>query len=493
MSTRVGLLAVAGLSLSGHHVLGTYAQTAKGNPLPAGIFGSVPAHLAVVALAGGLLPMLVGGGWIVANLLGSESRERQAFAWLAVTTIGALTIEVASFDIRFGGSVVRERYLFYLAPVLFVALAAALTATSLPRWSVLVPLVLLAIGFSQTQLPTFEKLNADTPASILDDWLRSTMNGLWGARIFLMLAALVLTLLYVEAAVLVPRRLVVAGICALLAIALPAETAYGFKRLFAVPGTSGLPITLDQSPVFEWVDRQINTESRVVMIPYAVIPGDYWANVAFWWDLEFWNRSIEYEAGVPNEFSGTPPGSFPKLTLKFDPRTGRANINPDAFVLQAVGESRFHIAGAPRTTGRGIDLDLPERPWRAEWVSSGLYDDGWTRPDRTARIRVFSNPGQHGRVNRALTLAMSGPPGAPDRDVLIHSNDGTLRGLVGPRGATQHVDVCVPANGFADITVRVRGASPIPGDEKNVTAFAIAREGGVEFQQIALADELGTC
>ena len=36
-------------------------------------------------LAGGLLPLLVGGGWLVANLLESESRERQAFAWLAVT------------------------------------------------------------------------------------------------------------------------------------------------------------------------------------------------------------------------------------------------------------------------------------------------------------------------------------------------------------------------------------------------------------------------
>ena len=489
----VGLLAVAGLSLSGHHVLGTYAQTAKGNPLPAGIFGSVPAHLAVVALAGGLLPMLVGGGWIVANLRGSESRERQAFAWLAVTTIGALTIEVASFDIRFGGSVVRERYLFYLAPVLFVALAAALTATSLPRWSVLVPLVLLAIGFSQTQLPTFEKLNADTPASILDDWLRSTMDGLWGARIFLMLAALVLTLLYVEAAVLVPRRLVVAGICAA-----PRDRPAGrdglrvqaavrrARHLRAADHARPEPRLRmgrpsDQHRVSRRDDsvrgdpRRLLGERRLLVGPRVLEPLDR-------------VRSRSAERVLRHT-----PGSFPKLTLKFDPRTGRANIDPDAFVLQAVGESRFHIAGTPRTTGRGIDLDLPDRPWRAEWVSFGLYDDGWTRPDRTARIRVFSNPGQHGRVNRALTLAMSGPPGAPDRDVLIHSNAGTLRGLVGPRGATQHVDVCVPANGFADITVRVRGASPIPGDEKNVTAFAIAREGGVEFQQIALADELGTC
>lgn len=489
----VGLLAVIGLTATGHHVLGTYAATAKGNPLPAGILGSAVAHLAVVSLAAGLLPMLVGGGWLVANLASSESRERQTFAWLAVTSIVALTIEVASFDIRFGGGVVRERYLFYIAPVLFVALAAALSARSLPRWSVAAPLVLLGIGFSQTQLPTFEKLNADTPASVLDDWLRSTMHGLSGARVFLGLAALVLVLVYVEVAALVPRRFVAGGICVLLALVLPAETAYGFKRLFAVPGTSGLPMTLDQSPVFQWVDREINTESRAVMIPYPVLPSDYWANVGFWWDIEFWNRSVEYEAGQPNEFSGTPPGSFPKLTLRFDPRTGKANIDPDAFVLQAVTESRFHVAGKLRITQRGINLDAPVRPWRADWVSYGLYDDGWTRPDRTARIRVFASPDQQGKVSRVVTVVMGIPQIGPDRNVVLRSNSGTWRIPLGQAGATQAINVCVPAHGFADITVHVRGVSAIPGDPKNLGTYAAPRRGGAQFQMIAEADEIGRC
>ena len=488
-----GVLVAIALSATGHHVLGTYAQTAKGNPLPAGILGSAVAHLAVVSLATGLLPMLIGGGWLVANLLSSESRERQTFAWLAVTTIVALTLEVASFDIRFGGDAVRERYLFYLAPVLFVALAAALTAASLPRWSVAAPLLLVAVGFSQTQLPTFEKLNADTPASVIDDWLRSTMHGLSGARTFLVLAAAVLILAYLELAAIASRRTVAAAICVPLALVLPAQTAYGFKRLFAVNGTSGLPLTLDQSPVFQWVDREINTESRAVMIPYPVIQGDYWANIGFWWDLEFWNRSVEYEAGRPNEFSGTPPGSFPKLTLRFDPVTGRANIDPDAFVLQAANESRFHIAGTRRTIQRGVYLDAPERPWRADWVSHGLYDDGWTRPGRTARIRVFAKPGQNGRRSRVVTVYIGSPQTVTKRSVVLRSNSGIWRLQVGLTGATQAVNVCVPARGFADITIDVRGASAIPGDQKNLVTFATPRQGGVQFQQIAEADEISSC
>ena len=94
---------------TGHHVLGTYAQTATGNPLPPHILDSTPAHLAIVALAGGLLPFVVGGAWIAANLQRPDTGERHAFAWLAAATIVTLSVEVASFDLRFGGGRVRDR------------------------------------------------------------------------------------------------------------------------------------------------------------------------------------------------------------------------------------------------------------------------------------------------------------------------------------------------------------------------------------------------
>ena len=104
------------------------------------ILESAPAHLAVVALAGGLLPFLLGGAWAVANLLRIDRGERRVFAWLTVVTVVVLTVEVASFNLRFGGGLVRERYLFYLTPLLLCAFAAALTAARLPRWSLLAPL-----------------------------------------------------------------------------------------------------------------------------------------------------------------------------------------------------------------------------------------------------------------------------------------------------------------------------------------------------------------
>jgi hypothetical protein len=489
----LGALAAIVLIASGHHVLGSYSQTAKGNPLPWEVFRLAPAHLAIVALAGGLLPTVIGGGWLVSNLLKSETRERQCFAWLAIVTIVLLTFEVSSFDVRFGGGVIRERYLFYLTPLLLTAMAAGLSAARPPRWSLAVSIVVLGLGFWQAPFPTFQKLNADTPASVLNDWLLSTMRGLNGTRVFLVLAAIVIALLYVEATAFVRRTYVIAAIAALLVVALPAETAYGFKRLFAVNGTSGLPMTLDQSVVFNWVDRVVGTKPETVMIPYPVLSSDYWANVGFWWDLEFWNRSVTREAGRPNEFSGTPPGDFPKIDLRFDPKTGRANVDLDAFVAQAVAETRFHIVGEPFTTQRNVILSQPERPWRADWVSYGLYDDGWTRPHQTARIRVFSLPKQKGRTLRWLTLRLLAPEQVPPRAVSIRSDAGSWHFDVTSASIQQQVSVCVPPHGYADLTVNAAGFSQIAGDPANTETFATTRSGGVQFQQIALADETGSC
>ena len=142
-STPSAPSAALALVLTGHSLLGTYSQTANGNPLPPEILESAPAHVAVVALAGGLIPFLVGGAWAVSNLFRIDRGEGRAFAWLTVVTVVVLTVEVASFDLRFGGGLLRERYLFYITPLLLCAFAAALSAPRLPRWSLLVPLSIL--------------------------------------------------------------------------------------------------------------------------------------------------------------------------------------------------------------------------------------------------------------------------------------------------------------------------------------------------------------
>ena len=488
----VGGVAALAVIASGHGLLGTYSTTAHGNPLPLELWRSAPEHLAIVALGGGLLPFVVGAAWLVSNLRASETVERSSFAWLGSVAVVALTIEAASFNVRFGGGLVRDRYLFYITPLLLVAFAAGLSAVRSPRWSLVVPVGLLALGFSNAPLATFEKLNVDTPASVLNDWLLRSLDGVNGARIFLIAATLVLTLGYAEASALLPRAPLAIGLAAALLVALPAETGYAFKRLFAINGTSGLPLTLDQSIVFGWVDRTITTNSEAVMVPYPVIRLDYFANIGFWWDFEFWNRSVDREAGPPNEFSGTPPGSFPKIDLRFDPQTGLANFDVDSYVAQAVADARFHVKGRGLATQRGVTVAFPDRPWRADWVSYGLYPDGWTRPAVTAHIRVFAEPGQRTAVTRTLTLTLLAPDGVPSRHTVLRSDEGAWPvDVTSPNSVQQTVTVCVPRDRPADVTLRANGASSIYGVQSTIEKFSQPREVGLLVGQVTLDDRPG--
>jgi hypothetical protein len=51
--------------------------------------------------------------------------------------------------------------------------------------------------------------------------------------------------------------------------------------------------------------------------------------------------------------------------------------------------------------------------------------------------------------------------------------------------------VCVPAHGFAEVTIDVRGSSAIPGDLSSLAATEAPRQGGVFFGELALTSDVG--
>jgi hypothetical protein len=432
-------------------------------------------HLAAVAIGLGVVPFILGGAWML---------RRDPFAILALLTTVALTIEVASFNVRFGGGLVRDRYIYYLAPVFAIAFAAALATWERASWKLLVPVAVLVIGFASAPLPVFDKLNVDTPVSIIDDYLLRELGGLTGARIFLIVVSLVAAALVVEAGVLLGRRAAVP--LAVLALLLTtAETGYAFERLFRVDGTAGRPLTVDPSSQLAWVDPIVGRNSSVTMVPYPIVPGDYWSSAAYWWDMEFWNVSANRTAGIPSEFEWT-PSTFPKLALTFD-RVGQANISPPGDVLQAIADARFHIAGTVVINNRNVFLVQPERPWRADWTTTGLYDDGWTKPGVVARIRVYAYPGQDRRVIRTLTVSAFAPSGVASRPLMV----GSSRGVAGENEVFVQASACVPPDGSATIPLRVEGASEVYGDPRTDLTIAEPRQGGVQISRIDLSGEIG--
>jgi hypothetical protein len=488
------VLAAVGVAAAGRlaSVLGTYSVTAEGNLVPSGMGRSLLVHLAAVSLGIGILPFVVGAAWLLTTIVGARTREQHAFASLATVTTVALLFEVTSYDLRFGAGLMHDRYLFYVVPLVLIGLAGARAAGSWPTWSLLAPAALVATGFFFLPMRRFDKFNIDSPAAALNGVLRDLGGSVTGARLLLALTTIVATALLLEARVLLRRPQLVTALMGMALLALPAETAFSFSRIFAVNGTSGRPITLDQGIVFDWIDRRLGPTARVTMLPYPIY-GDYWANGGYWWNVEFWNASIQREAVYRGGLSWTPE-TFPKTTLRLDPSTGRANLSPSGYLAQADRETRFRLAGTPDTEYRGVLLLKAARPWRADWMTFGLYDDGWTKPGVTARIRIFAAPGQRTSMLRYLTISVRTAPDVAQRSFRVRSNMTDWHGQAARQTAFDQFPACVPAHGHADLSLSSAEYSPIYGDPQSLTHFtSYARSGGVRLMQIALADETRPC
>ena len=488
----VGTVALVVLTALGRasSLLGTYATTASGNLLPSGTPRSLVEHLATLAVALGILPVLLGGAWLLARVARpTERRGLHAAASVGVVTVVVVLVEVTTYDLRFGGSLVRDRYLFYLAPVFLLGFVGALLDVRTPRWSLAAPAVLVGLGLLALRFPTFEKLNVDTPASSVNDYLLQNGRSLAGTRAMLLAAAALLLVIFYLGRRLAGRT-AVAVVLALATLAtLGGETAYAFDRLFRVDGTSGRPITLPQGVVFDWIDRTVGRNAKVTMIPYSQIAGDYWASAAWWWDLEFWNVSV-VRGAYPHDAFAEIQSTFPKLDLRFDPRTGRASASPTRYVAQSQRESRFAVHGPVVSLTRDVLLIDAGRRWRADWLTFGLDPDGWTKPHVPAVLRVFAAPGQTHAVTRSATVVFQ----APNVDAPVHIvSEGGGSDVVAPANGTveRQVSVCVPPHGFGDVRFTADRSAPIYGNQAYKDLVGVPRSRGVLLARISLADELG--
>jgi hypothetical protein len=487
--TAIGLLA-AGRPSS---VLGTYSVTAEGNLVPSDMPRSLLEHLAPIGLAMGIVPFIVGIAWLLQAVVAARASEQHAFAVVALVTIAALLFEVTSYDLRFGQGRLHDRYFFYVVPLILIAFAAMLRDARWSRWSLFSAALLLAMAFAFVPVVRYDKFNVDSPVSVLNGRLLELFGSESGAQLVLGFVAIVATLLLLLGARLLRAPQLLAVLLAIAVLAIPAQGAAAFVRLFTVDGTSGRPLTLDQGVVFDRIDRMIGTHAKVTMIPYPFLVGTYWENVAYWWNVEFWNASVQRAVVYESAFTGTPE-TFPTITLSFDRTSGDANVTPSDYIAQAVAETRFHVAGKTLDEDRGVALVRAERPWRADWLSFDLYRDGWTIPHVDGTIRVFSQPDQTEPLKRYLTVFVQSPSNIPSRGFEVVSNASAWRGKTDPRGTSNQISVCVPPHGYADVHIRGPHFSPIYGDPRSERSFgSYARSGGVLVSGIALADEVTPC
>jgi hypothetical protein len=468
--------------------LGNYSVTTTGIHIDAGLFSLAVGQAAILALATGIVPFLVGAAWLCDRLQRAAPERERALGAVGVATLVLLGLEVASFNQRFGGGQVKDRYLFYVLPLVLVGVGAVVSCRRWPaRWAWIGPVGIVLIGLGTVALPTYVKLNVDSPSAIFDDEiLRLATTERW-AHLLIPLALVVALAVLYTLHVWVSPAVAVAAVAVLVTVTLPGGAAYAFDRLFAVDGTNGLPITLDQGGVFNWIDRALGKNGRVTMITYPVNSPDYWAGVAYWWDAEFWNETVvdkaRFVSSQPNDLAWLPA---------FDRQTGalRATVTtPDALFF---GEDvRFRLAGKQVAADRGSYVFRLDRPLRADWVTDRIYGDGWTLPHVPARIRVYARPGQQTPLIRYLTISVKTPDGGPVRSVAISSNQGSSLASIEPsQSVDRGISVCVPPRGSAVVQVQTDFVSDIYRDPTRAPLTGETdRPAGVHLRGVVLADE----
>ncbi len=499
LALAVAVFAAAGGKLAD---LTVYGQEIHASLIPPGTAGAFLGHLSQLAFGVAILPFVVGMAWLLANAVRrAETAERQAFASLGAIVVPVLTLEVAKYDLGLG-PVIYDRYLFYLVPIVLLGFLCALLDPRAPRWSLLLPAALVCAGFAVhfqsagTWTDVGGRVDADSPVSIFYKPIVGAAHSIGAAQATLVAATILLTGAFALVCALARGRARVTVVFALLvALLLPLETGWVFWRLFRVDDYAFRPLTGTQTqvPPLDWLDREVGQNAKVTIIPYQVSTA-FLVSLNYWRDIEFWNKSVERDAEFPSTDAYAFTGIwFPKTQLSVDPATGAVTPTLSPYVVQAVDESRFRIAGPVRMQTPQALLIAATRPWHVTWLSVGAYDDGWMKPGVPVRLRIYSTPGQRRAETRFLNLQFWAPADVSGRRFRVVSNLVRYHGTVTAPVTTfvNGLRVCVPARGYTDVTISAQGRSLIPGDLSSLPASVEPRLGSVHIADTSISDDVG--
>ncbi|HKP18148.1 MAG TPA: hypothetical protein VJT84_06695, partial [Gaiellaceae bacterium] len=420
------------------------------------VWKSAAIHLDLLAVGLGVLPFLLGAGWVYSSLRAAAPGQR-AFAALAALTLPLLALEAASYDVRFGGSdVFRDRYVFYLAPLLLIGTGAALQAR-LPIAGIAGATVFFAGTASLADFAEVPGLSVDSPQAVINGVIRDESAGLppgvFVALCGVLLAAICIGLVWV------PRPAAALGVTLVVFAFTGSVAGYAFERLLSSKTPGAVPVT-GAPRVRDWIDRTIPADAALVASSVSTAWG---YSAILWWDTEFWNESVVRAYVAPDgTFTYTP---FPSDTLRLDPANGTfvgtGSAPPYAVVSQT--DTRFRLAGTVVAVNLGLDVIAAELPYRAVWITQGVDPDGWTRPGRRAVVRVYAQPGRPSELVRAgVTLTAEGAS-AP-----VRYRFGEASGSIDPNAAREpEVEACVPAGGHADLALVTGRGATIPGPPLN--------------------------
>ncbi len=265
--------------------VGNYSVSLDGGLFPPGIWKSAAAHLDHIVIGVGILPFLLSAAWALLSVVRAKRKEAHGFAVLFLIVVPLLTIEVASFDLRFTpGGFVQDRYLFYLAPLFAVGSGAMLVERT--RLLARIGLV-AAIAILFAWLVAYAGLGEDkvlfwaAPAAAFHPALERAAGWMSLSSVGLVRCVIVALVVVVIALLARAPRAAVWVTVAVAAFG-AFEAGYVFHR-FSDP-----VLTRDSTPAGfapNWIDEAAG-EGKAV----ALVPSPHDAPTS-WWDAEYWNKN----------------------------------------------------------------------------------------------------------------------------------------------------------------------------------------------------------
>ena len=411
--------------------LGSYEAVAHGGYSFGLVRHWVLLHFAELPLSVGVLPacaLLVLLG-LALRRGGTRSESERAFLAVTTAAVAWVVVEVAVFASRFSIRI-EERYMFFVAPLLFLAFALWLDR-GLPRPPVTTFMAAAVPALLLFTLPFGSLLNV----SILSDtfglvpFLRLSQKvpgGVAEARHFLLAGGIAAGIAFALwprtafAGVLLPAS--VAAFLALSTHPLIGTVRNYSRNLRASAVSSGSP---------GWVDRSIGSGGSAAFLFGSTL--DPFQEAQALWQLEFWNRSLRSVEGV----GAAEPVGLPEAPTRIDAsgRIVEAATGRPVRERYVVSRLSFGLAGELIAASPPFALYRTSGPLRLAQTTAGVYGDGWMGSDAaftryvggrpgpmsvTLSRQAWSGPDVPGRARITLAPLEAGRGRAVERTWVIH-------------------------------------------------------------------------
>jgi hypothetical protein len=460
------ILLVGGIT-SRHGLLGTYSDASSGSLFPPGSWAYGREALSYIAIALGVLPLSLAIAWVLATVVRPASAERHAFALIGALVGVGLVIVVGSFSQRFTGGV-NSRYVFYLAPLLFIGTLAFLTE----RRRLLVALAagaLIGAWLVHTAVLALRGPSLVSPEAAFHDVLfgrvadiehRLALRDFPPPRVLAALS-LLFAIGYGLARWKGRNALATGAVLVVVGVWLVAETGYAIHRI--TDTQKGVSQAFVDGR--DWIDRTLPPGARAPVLISSF--GDPNAAIAVWWDTSFWNKKIDqtmqqaatsnYEQPFPDEFVFDQTGT----AVPYGDRQNTP-FGSGPYLVRATNDRRYGLHGVkPLAQQNGVEIDTVPRPVRADWALIGADDTGLIAPGASATLYVYpQTPGTAARER--ITLGFQSTPGTTRPGHLMVRGPGVdvrARAPVG-KDATRSFEIDVPADIFVALTVTARNGKP---------------------------------